>query len=195
MFNLSQGPQLRTMGLHHLGRLHDDNSAVLDRTRQSLEQGNWRLQNYYHSSPRGVINVATQEVTMIPTDGYGVNRNVIDYESELKIGAIQTKPNVPIHPQSRPIATIPFMGRGRGNPYTESLLIKSEAIRDKKSAGTITDAFFENQFTPMIPFLEENIQNPVHYIEALNDPTWVRGGAMSRNIVRDQLCSENRAFR
>jgi hypothetical protein len=191
----SQGPELKNMRLHNLGRLHDDNSAVLDRTRQSMGQGEWYLQNYHHSSSRGVMSVATQEVTVIPTDGYGVNRNVIDRESELKIGAVQTKPNVPIHPQSRPIVTVPYMGRGRGNPYTESLLIKSEAIRDKKSAATVTDSFFENQFIPMIPHLQENIQNPVHYVEELNDPSWVRGGAMSRNIVRDQLCHENAAFR
>ena len=84
------------------------------------------------------------------------------------------------------------MGGGRGNPFIESLLQKSEHIRDKKSCGTVTDSFFRQQYTPMIPHLARNIQNPSHYIEALNDPGWVRGGAMSRNLVSDRLCENDR---
>lgn len=179
------------LNLYNLGRLHDDKISVNDRTRQSVDVGAWRMMNFRLENPRPVEEVATQEVLVMSQDGYGVGGRVIDTESELKIAAVQTHPNVPIHPQSRPIATVPYMGGGRGNPYVESLLQKAEYIRDKKSCGTVTESFFESQYTPMIPQLARNIQKPEHYIEALNDPGWIRGGAMSRNLVRDRLCEKD----
>lgn len=179
------------MNIYNLGRLHDDQISIHDRTRQSTDECSWRLTNYHLSNPRPVEQIATDEVAVLSRDGYGVGGRVIDTESELKIAAVQTHPNVPLHPQSRPIKTVPYMGGGRGNPYVESLLQKSEYIRDKKSCGTVTESFFTHQYTPMIPQLSRNIQDPTHYIEALNDPGWVRGGAMSRNIVRDRLCEKD----
>ena len=179
------------MNVYTLGRLHDDGVAVRDRTRQSTDEANWRLTNFHLRAPHPVERVAVGEVLMTSQDGYGPGGRVIDTESELKIAAVQTHPNVPIHPQSRPIKTVPYMGGGRGNPFIESLLQKSEHIRDKKSCATVTDSFFRQQYTPMIPHLARNIQNPSHYLGALNDPGWVRGGAMSRNVVRDRLCEQD----
>lgn len=183
----------RPMNLYNLDRLHDDRVSVNDRTRQSLSQGEYQMRSFYLPNPTSIERVATNELTMLPRDGYGVGGRVIDAESDLKIGATQTHPNVPIHPQSRPIKTVPYMGGGRGNPYVESLLQKSEHIRDKKSVSTVSDTFFRNQFTPMIPQLSRTIQDPVHYIESLNDPAWVRGGVISRNLVRDRLCEQEGA--
>lgn len=180
-----------TMNLHNLDRLHDDRVSVHDRTRQSRSHGEYQLRNFYLSNPAPVQNVATNELTVMSRDGYGVGGRVIDQESDLKIGATQTHPKCPIHPQSRPIKTVPYMGGGRGNPYVESLLQKSEHIRDRKSVSTVTDSFFRNQYTPMIPQLARTIQDPTHYIEALNDPAWVRGGVISRNLVRDRLCEQD----
>lgn len=181
---------MNPMNLHYTSRLHDDRVSVHDRTRQSTESGEYYLRSFYLPNPTPVEQVATQELTMISRDGYGVGGRVIDSESDLKIGMTQTHPKCPIHPQSRPIKTVPYMGSGRGNPYIESLLQKSEQIRDRKSVATVTDSFFRNQYTPMIPTLARNIQDPSHYIEALNDPGWVRGGVISRNLVRDRLCEQ-----
>jgi hypothetical protein len=180
--------QFNTMNLNNLGRLYDDSISVNDRTLQSLIESKYRMTNFHLHDPTPVTMLATQEVNVISQDGYGVGARGIDVESDLKIGATQTHPNCPIRAQPRPIKTVPYMGSGRGNPYVESLLQKSETIRDRKSIGTVTDSFFENQFTPMIPQLARNIQDPRHYIEALNDPAWVRGGSITRNVVRDRLC-------
>lgn len=185
---------VRPMNLHNLDRLHDERVSVVDRTRQSLGQGEYHVRNFYLPNPEPIQSVAANELTMIPRDGYGVGGRTIDAETSLKIGATQTRSSVPIHPQSRPIKTVPYMGGGRGNPYVESLLQKSEHIRDRKSVSTIMDSHFHNQFTPMIPQLARSIQDPHHYIEALNDPAWVRGGVISRNLVRDRL-GEQENFR
>ncbi len=125
------------MNLYTLGRLHDDAIAVRDRTRQSTDEGAWRLTNFHLQNPRAVERVAASEIQVTSQDGYGPGGRVVDTESDLKISSIQTHPNVPIHPQSRPIKTVPYMGGGRGNPYIESLLQKSEHIRDKKSCATV----------------------------------------------------------
>jgi len=136
------------------------------------------------------LGAAYEEPTVMPWDGFGVGGRTVETDSNLRISQLQTRPKCPIHPQGRPIKTVPYMGGGRGNPYMESLLQQSEMVRDRKSSATVSDVFYQQHFTPMLPYLKNNIQNPVHYVEEMNDPTWVRGGAMSRNIVRDQLCSK-----
>ena len=179
------------MGVNTLSRIGDDSTVVTERTKQSTDQTNWRLSNFHLPSPNPVERVAVDEVMMTSKDGYGPGGRVIDTESDLKITSVQIRPNVPMRHQPRPITTVPYMGAGRGNPFVESLLHKSEHIRDKKSESTVTDSFFRQQYTPMIPHLSRNIQNPENYIEALNDPGWVRGGASSRNLVRDRLCEQD----
>jgi hypothetical protein len=38
---------------------------------------------------------------------------------------------------------------------------------------------------PLVPHLEFNIQAPVHLIQEYNSPSWRRGGADTRLVVRD----------
>jgi hypothetical protein len=80
------------------------------------------------------------------------------------------------------------MGRGRGEATVESQLQMSQMIRTGKDCGTISDIFYENQFTPLIPFVAANVQNPVHLIEEVASKGWIHGGIPSRQWVRDMNC-------
>ena len=48
---------------------------------------------------------------------------------------------------------------------------------------------------PLVPHLEENVQNPEHIVEEVADDGWVRGGSPSRLVIRDvdylQRCGYN----
>ena len=190
------GPYARPLKIHNLDRTGDEMCAIRSKTEQSLAAGDYYTSNYHHYNPHGVLGAAYQEPTVMPWDGYGVGGRTIESDSKLRILQTQTRVAAPMHPQGRPIKTVPYMGGGRGNPFMESLLQQSEMVRDRKSTATVSDVFYQQHFTPMIPLLRKNIQDPHHYVEEINDPTWVRGGAMSRNIVRDQLCmNENNAPR
>jgi hypothetical protein len=86
--------------------------------------------------------------------------------------------------QSRPFATVPYMGRGRGQPDIESGLIYSDWARIERPCGTVTETFFSNQFTPLVPHLSAHIQNPRNLVEEVAASGWVRGGIPCRQYVR-----------
>jgi len=81
------------------------------------------------------------------------------------------------------------MAGGRGNPDVESLLLHPEQVRLGKECGTVTENFFDGQFTPMIDMLKKNIQNPKNLIPEVAANGWIRGGVPSREYVRDLNCS------
>jgi hypothetical protein len=80
------------------------------------------------------------------------------------------------------------MGRGKGEAFLESKLQQATFVRQGKDCGTISDTFYENQFTPLIPYVSQNVQNPVHLIPEVASVGWVRAGVPSRQWVRDQNC-------
>lgn len=79
------------------------------------------------------------------------------------------------------------MGRGRGNPYLESILQQSEFVRDRKDCATVSDKPVPHYFDDLVPHLAAHVTNPRNLVEEAADPNWIRGGAHSRLIVRDAL--------
>jgi hypothetical protein len=80
------------------------------------------------------------------------------------------------------------MAGGRGNPNVESLLQHSEQVRMGKECGTVTEEFFTQQYTPMIPILRENVQNPRNLVEEVAASGWIHGGIPTRSYLRDVNC-------
>jgi hypothetical protein len=80
------------------------------------------------------------------------------------------------------------MAGGRGNPNIESLLLHSEQVRMGKECGTVTEQMFDQQWTPMIPVLKENIQKPSNLIQEAADKGWLRAGVPTRSYLRDVNC-------
>ena len=135
--------------------------------------------------------MATQQVAVPAAAGYGWSASHIDVDSVLRNHAVQTNsPHCPLRArvQARPFATVPYMGRGKGEADLESKLQFGQFVRQGKECGTVSDTFFENQFTPMIPYVAQNVQNPVHLIPEVASAGWVRAGIPSRQWVRDQNC-------
>ncbi len=83
----------------------------------------------------------------------------------------------------RPYRTVPYMGTCRAplmEPDVYSELISGESTRTGKGCNTLAGVTID-RFTPMVPCLYYNIQNPKHYIPKY----WVRGGMDSRAYVRN----------
>jgi len=168
-------------------RVRDDPCDVSIQFKESAGPGAYQLTNMV-PRPADVAQVAYQQPIVPEREGYGWSRNAIDVDSTIRNHAIQTNsPHCPIRGsvQARPYATVPFMGRGKGEAELESKLQMSQFVRQGKECGTISDIFYENQFTPMIPFVAANIQNPVHLIPEVASKGWVHGGVPSRQVVRD----------
>lgn len=77
----------------------------------------------------------------------------------------------------------PYMMSGQSllkNPDLSSRLKYGEDTRVAKSAN-VAASYSANNFIPLIPTIEENVQNVDHII-----PTyWVRGGMSSRSVIRN----------
>ena len=85
--------------------------------------------------------------------------------------------------QARPYVTTPYMGSGKTcalYPNVESKLKFSEITTVPKSINSLSGITID-RFTPLIPCIEENIQDIKHLV-----PTrWVRGGADTRAVIRN----------
>jgi len=183
--------RMATLQTYQFTRVRDDpaNQAVQNTERQG--PGSYRLTNLVPAPAMAMATAYQQSVIPPPAAGYGWSATAVDVDSVLRNHAIQTNsPHCPTRGrvQARPFATVPFMGRGKGDALLESKLQMSTMVRQGKDCGTISDTFYENQFTPLIPYVAANIQNPVHLIPEVAAKGWVRAGVPSRQWVRDMNC-------
>jgi hypothetical protein len=171
-------------------RIHDDPCDQSVQNRESASPGIYQLTNLIPSSQQ--TNSLAYSQPMVPSAaGYGWSASNIEADSVLRNHSIQTNsPHCPLRSrtQARPFATVPFMGRGRGDVDMESRMTITPIMRQSKECGSVTGTFFENQFTPLIPYVSQNIQNPVHLIPEVASKDWVRAGIPSRQWVRDMNC-------
>jgi len=179
------------MQTYQFTRVHDDpaNQAVQNSERQG--PGVYQVTNLVPPVREAMATAYQQPVIPPASASRGISSTAIDVDSVLRNHAIQTNsPHCPVRGrvQARPFATIPYMGRGKGDATLESKLQMSAIIRQGKDCGTISDTFYENQFTPLIPYVAQNVQNPVHLIPEVAAKGWVRSGVPSRQWVRDMNC-------
>jgi hypothetical protein len=176
--------------IHQFTRVRDDPCDQTVQNRESSAPGSYQLTNLVPSNATA-LRAATQQVSVPAAAGYGWSASHIDVDSVLRNHSVQTNsPHCPLRArvQARPFASVPYMGRGKGEADLESKLQFGQIVRQGKECGTVSDTFFENQFTPMIPYVAQNVQNPVHLIPEVASAGWVRAGIPSRQWVRDQNC-------
>lgn len=172
-----------------LTRLADDSCTITSRDIRSVGPGRYAV-----TEKRPATSAAAATALANPTVTYGASYGnaasaVIDDESILRNHTIQTHDLKQSHarsrPQPRPFATVPFMGGGRGNPDVESGLIHPEGVRcGAECGGSVAEAAWP-VFTPLIPKLAANIQNPKNLVQEAAAPGWIRSGLPSRQYARD----------
>jgi len=174
--------------INEFTRTRDDGCEVAQNTRDSAGPGSYQVTNLV---PKQAAAAAVEygNPTMLGKEGFGFNNANIDNDSRLRNEATQAgRQRCPVHAQSRPFATVPFMGNGRGNPDVESSLIYPEFARVERPCGTVTETFFDGQFVPLVPHLAAHIQNPANLIPEVAAAGWLRGGLPARQFVRDLNC-------
>ena len=188
------------LDIQNLNRLNEDNCEKLFTTKQSESPGIYHLTQYRDCQcgvPQ-VIETAVENPMIQFRDGYGISECFMDEDSELRVGQTKKHPKVPNQLFTRPYKTVPYMGRGSGDSFVESQLRIGEDTLIKKQCNTLSGINIPNvdpNHMPMIDHLKNNIQNPVHIIPHDALEGWVRGGAPSRQIVRDieylERCGSN----
>ena len=183
-----------------LNSLNNDSCERVFRDKQSESPGIYNLSSYKNCNcgvPE-VIETAVENPEIQFKDGYGISECFIDDDSNLRIGKTKKNPKCPNQLFTRPYRTVPYMGRGSGNSFLESQLRPGEATSEKKQCNTLSGINIKNidpNYMPMIDHLRNNIQNSEHIIHHDALEGWIRGGAPSRQIVRDieylERCGSN----
>lgn len=176
------------MLINSFTRMRDDGCEVLQQYQDSTGPGNYYVTNLVPAQEKAQATEIPNP-TLLGKEGFGYNNKEIDVDSKLRTNPTQEgRLRCPLHVQSRPFATVPYMGRGKLNSDVESGLIYSEFARVDRPCGTVTETFFDGQFTPMIPHLAQHIQNPKNLIPEDAAQGWLRSGVPSRQYIRDINC-------
>ena len=175
------------MDINRLTRPRDDLCGIQQYTKQSVGPGRYATTNLV-PKPQQVNPLSVNSLLIYPRDGYGGNNPDVDVESALK-----NQPGFKVNrcntrTQARPFLSVPYMGGGCGNPDIESELLQSEVSRMGKACDTVSETFFPQQYTPLVPSLQQTIQNPNNLIPEVAAAGWIRGGLPSREYLRDVNC-------
>ena len=175
------------MDINRMTHSRDDLCGIQSYYAQSVGPGRYLTTNLVPNAS-GVNPISINELMIYPREGDGYNTAAIDADSFIrnqpgfKVNRAQTRA------QARPFLSVPYMAGGRGNQDIESLLQHSEQVRMGKECGTVTEQFFSQQYTPMIPILKENVQKPSNLIPEVAASGWVRSGIPTRSYLRDVNC-------
>lgn len=171
-------------------RIGFDNCCIEQSTIQDIASCNYMTHNYFASdcSMKNPIDLATTQPGIIYKGGYGSGSGGcnIDDSSKLQIGTIQTNPKCRIDLFHRPFATVPFLGRGSVNPVIESQIQQGELNINKRSINQLGEESFINYYhTPLIPSINNMVNDSSLKIENDANNGWIRGGIPSRELTRD----------
>ena len=143
----------------------DDQCFVEVKTVQSVGPGQYQTMNFYDCEcliPK-TAKIATDLPMVFYKNGLDVAGCVVDQSSDIRVGKTKRFPN----------------------PALESQLLPGEATSEKRQCNTLSGITIPHYFTPLVDHLAYNVQNPVHLIEEVAEPGWIRSGAASRLVVRD----------
>jgi hypothetical protein len=175
----------------NMSRLGNDSCCISQNDIQNVSSCNYMTQNYFASdcSMRNPISLATTQPGVMYNGGYnsGAGGCNIDESSQLQIGTIQTHPRCRIDLFHRPFATVPFLGRGSVNPVMESQIQQGEQLVNKRSVNKLGEkSYIKYHQTPLLPSIQDKMNNSANKIENDASDGWVRGGVPSRELTRDK---------
>ena len=166
-----------------MGRIGID---LTDQTAENLYNtrfGNYMISNYFSDSTSDQhIQFATQQPNVLPNGKSGVAGGVIDQYSFLLTGTETERPLEKLQLNRRLFNTVPYLGKGSGDPTLESQLFQGEKVSDKKSVSTVSEESYINYATyPMMEDLKSRIGNPAYSVQEVALDGWVRGGTSARD--------------
>ena len=78
-----------------------------------------------------------------------------------------------------------YFGKGKYDPNVESVIQGGNLTSfGDRACNVLSGVTIPNFFTPMIPRLSKEVQNPIHIIPEDNSKGWVRGGIPSRDVYK-----------
>jgi len=175
----------------NISRIGNDACFQDQETIQNVASCNYTLQNYFINdcTMKNPIALATSQpgVFYNGPSNVGSGGCVVDQNSQLLIGSVQTHPKCKIDLFQRPFATVPYLGRGSVDPILESQIQQGELLTNRRSVNKLAEkSYIKYQNTPLLPSVKDRVTNPVYSVEGVASEGWVRGGVPSRELTRDR---------
>ena len=183
---------------HGMARAGNDSCALSQQSIQSAKSSDYMLTQF---RPGADINNALDKATSQPSvnvkgcSTVGISGHNVDEYSKLVKGDNESRPQGRISLNQRLFATVPYLGRGCCNTDMESQLQQGDMSQNKKSANPLMEKSFSSRKNyPLLPSLEATVQNPANLVEGVAAEGWIRGGAASRDLVREKAPEQKKWF-
>ena len=190
MNNIYRMASVKDYMFDNMSRIGNDNCGVSQRNIQNVKNGNYILTNPFNGDC--LMNKGMDFALSQPNVNYSGTKEMaadgcnVDINSQLKIGSEQTHPKCKLSLEERPYLTVPYLGRGPGNPLLESQIMQGEQITNRKSITNMTEkSHMTYSQTPLIPSLAASVNNPATMVEGAASDGWIRGGIPSRELTKD----------
>jgi hypothetical protein len=167
-------------------RLGTDTCAINAKDYQNISMEDYSLWNNYNTKcsaaeQRRLEEFAANNNNLTFRKGYGYADNcVVDDDSELRLDGKLTKEKAKTQLFLRFYQSGPNLGKGHTIADVESRLIYAEDTTQRRECSWKIAEKDYDRFTPLLPCLEKNIQNPKHVIFPGH-----LGGDNSRILMRD----------
>jgi|UniRef100_A0A6C0LU19 hypothetical protein len=173
-----------------MSRIGNDLCSMNVSDKQNVERQNYLLTNYYaqDSNMTQPIMFATSQPNVNYSGGnqVGIGGANIDTNSKL-MHQEQVSTPCKLSLFHRPYLTVPFLGRGRGDPVLESQIVQGETFTNRKTSNPVSEVnFSQYKNYPLMPEMEETMRQSSRVIESDATEGWVRGGLPSREVHRDR---------
>jgi len=176
--------KFQLFGQNHL--MYDKGTTEIE-DQQRMGQGRYDLDNMY-GCECGLTNARDLQLSQPAINfsaGYGSIGEagcLIDTNTDLRDDILTNKNLINQLPQRYNAG---YFGRGAFNVDTESVIQGSDLTSfGGKACNVLAGVSIPNFYTPMIPRLSKEVQNPIHLIPEDNSKGWVRGGIPSRDVYK-----------
>lgn len=174
----------------NMSRIGNDSCAQDQTTIQNIQSCNYLLENYRLADcgMKNPIDFATSQpgVNYSGSNSMGIGGCNVDDNSNLLLGGTQTHPKCRIDLFQRPFATVPYLGRGAVDPVMEAQIQQGEMNTNRRTVTNLTEkSFLKYNQTPLLPSVKERVSNAAYSVEGAAAEGWIRGGAPSRDMARD----------
>jgi len=168
------------------GIMHDPATANL-RFTQSLGPGAYHLDNMYGCEcglkKAREVQLSQPAINFNGGNGWmGEKGCLIDNDSNKRFSDLTNLRFIHQLPQ---LQNAGFYGKGDYNVDVESVIQSSNMTKVDRPCNVLSGVTITNFFTPLIPSLQKEVQDPQHIIPEDSMSSWVRGGLPSRQIARN----------
>jgi hypothetical protein len=166
-------------------RVRADDCAVNAKDYQNASISDYTLWNNYmmkcnKDGDKKLEEFSTSHNNLHFKNGYGFTTACeVDNDTEVRLNGKLTNERAKTQFFIRPFVAVPDLSRGLVAPNLETRLKEGDDTTQLRECFRLTETDF-NRFTPLLPCLKDNIQNPSHIISP-----WVWGGDDSRQLMRN----------